>query len=186
MYFSPVIRKDATMKIVKSFSVLAGLVLGLLPAPGRAQTFNVSGQELISETRTVAGDGSVTILLKAGMNGSLYDAEENERMPFHGTITLTLTLSGNELVSSSAAFTQSGENAVTVAVPIDPCWFELANDREFTSLDFGADIVRKIEAAGAAINPCNKMWLQQRVALLAAKTIEPFLKAGTPLVPVRR
>jgi hypothetical protein len=44
----------------------------------------------------------------------------------------------------------------------------------------------EIQGPSSALEPGLKAWLTQRLALLAAKTAEPYVKNGITLVPPRR
>jgi hypothetical protein len=146
----------------------------------------IVGQELTGETRTVAGDGSVRTLVQAGVNGLLYDLEDHERVFAAGVVRMSITVNGDVLQEATVQFTRLGPQGFTVTVQIDPCWFEYVNEREATASEFGDDVMARIEEQRpGAIEPCLKEWLAQRLALLGAKTAEPFVKGGVILVPPR-
>jgi hypothetical protein len=169
---------------------LAGLVAGglLAGAPGlQAATFRITGQELTGETTATDADGSVRTVVQTGLNGLLYHVEENERVLAHALLTMSIIVNGDELRGAEVTYTEFGRSGYTVTIQIDPCWFEYVNGREATASEFGEDVVVKIEAAAPrAVEPCIKEWLTQRLAMLGAKTAEPFVKAGVTLVPPRR
>jgi hypothetical protein len=175
------------MRIPTTLSVLGGVALAFLPGTGLAQTFVVSGRELTGETRTVAGDGSVRTVVRAGLDGTLYDIEDNKRTVAHVLITMTITVKDNLLLGATVDYTAFGRHGSQVTVEIDPCWLEYANDREITAADFGEDVMDRVDAElpPRTLEPCVKEWVQQRLALLGAKTVEPFLKNGVTLVPGR-
>jgi hypothetical protein len=175
------------MKVSMSLSLLAGLVMALAPTTSRADTFRVAGQELTGETVTADADGSVRTFAQTGLDGFLYHVEENEGMAAHAQVTMAITVNGDELREAEVTYTQLGRGAFTVTIEINPCWFEYVNERDATAAGFGADVVARIEAAAPrAIEPCVKMWFAQRLALLGAKTAEPYVKGGVTLVEPRR
>ena len=175
------------MRTLNSLVLCAGLALGLLPTTSTADTFRIIGHELTGETRTPAGDGSVRTVVEAGVNGSLYHVEEHERVPAHALITMSITVNEDVLLGAEVRYTQLGPHGFTVTVQIDPCWFEYVNDREATAEEFGDDVMAIVEAQSppGAVEPCVKAWLTQRLALLGAKTAEPYVKNGITLVPPR-
>jgi hypothetical protein len=157
------------------------------PAEPISQTFLVSGQELTGIATTAAGDGSVRTVVQAGVLGLLRHVEEHETVPAHALLAMSITVNEDELLGAEVRYTQFGPHAFTVTVQIDPCWFEYVNDREATADEFGADVVARIVAQGppGALQPTVKAWLAQRLALLGAKTAEPYVKHGIILVPPR-
>lgn len=173
------------MKTLNSLVLLAGLTLGLLPATSTADTFQIIGQELTGETKTPAADGSVRTIVQAGVNGFLYHAEEHEVVLARALVTVAITVNENVLRGAEVRYTQLGPHGITVTVQIDPCWFEYVNEREATAEEFGEDVMAILEAEipPGALEPCFKAWLTQRLALLAAKTAEPYVKNGIILVP---
>lgn len=175
------------MNTLKRLSLLAGLVLGLRPAPSAAETFWVTGHELTGETRTVAGDGSVRTVVQAGVDGSLFHVENRERTAAHALVTMSITTNQDVLVGAQLTYAQFGRRGFTVTVQIDPCWFEYVNERDATAAGFGQDVVARIEEeSGRALEAHLRRWLAQRLALLGAKTAEPYVKAGITLVPPGR
>ena len=170
-------------------SVLAGAARAQATEPPEpdSQTFAIIGQELTGETRTLDGDGSVRTVVQAGVNGILVDVEEHERVLARAVVKMTIAVNGSELRQATVQYTQPGPNAVTVTIQIDPCWFEYVNDRDATAQEFGDDVVARIEreAGPGMLEPCIKEWLAQRLALLGAKTAEPYVKGGVILVPPR-
>ena len=176
------------MKAWRSLFLLAGLALGLLPATSRADTFRISGLELTGDTATAAADGSVRTEVRAGVDGVLYHVEGRTRLAAQALATMAITVNGDELVGAELKYVQVGRVSVTVTIQIDPCWFEYVNERDATAAQFGADVVARIEAESppGAIAPSLKMWLTERLALLGAKTAEPFIKGGIILIPPRR
>lgn len=176
------------MRTLNRLVLVAGLALGLLPATSMADTFRIIGQELTGETKAPAADGSVRTVVEAGVSGFLYHVEEREFVPAQALITMSITVNEDVLIGAEVRFTQLGPRGFTVTVQIDPCWFEYVNDRAATAEEFGDDVVARIEAQippGALPSPSIKAWLIQRVALLAAKTAEPYVKNGIILVPPR-
>jgi hypothetical protein len=155
------------------------------PPEPDSQTFAIVGQELTGETRTLLGDGSVRTVLQAGVNGLLYDVEDQEHVLARAVVKMSITVNENVLEAATVTYTQLGPHAVSVTVPIDPCWFEYVNDRDATAREFGADVVRRIEEQSppGALEPCVKEWLGQRLSLLGARTAEPYVKRGIVLVP---
>ena len=175
------------MKASKSLLLFAGLALGLLPTTSRADTFRITGQELTGETATTDADGSVRTVVQTGLNGVLDDVEEHERVLAHALVTMAITVNGDELRGAEVTYRDFGRDGFTVTIQIDPCWFEYVNERDATAAQFGDDVVARIEAAAPrAIDPCWKHWFAERLALLGAKTAEPYVKAGVTLVPPRR
>jgi len=175
-------------------TLVAASVLGVAgharasePPEPDSQTFTITGQELTGETRTLDGDGSVRTVVQAGVNGILTDVEDRERVLARALVKMTIVVNGSELREATVQYTQLGTNPVTVTVQIDPCWFEYVNDREATAAEFGTDVVARIEeqAPRGTVEPCIKEWLAQRLALLGAKTAEPYVKQGIVLVPPR-
>jgi hypothetical protein len=169
---------------------LAGIVaLAVLPAAVGAQTVGIGGSEATGLTRTLDGDGSVRIVGLAAYNG-LVATDAGLWALGSAQFTMTVVQAGDELRSATLVYTQYGRRgaSASVTIDIDPCWFELSNERDFTSEDFGEDIRKKVEAAlpaGAALDPAVKTWLEQRLSLLSARMAEPNLKAGIVLVPPR-
>ena len=103
-----------------------------------------------------------------------------------GVVRMSITVNGDVLQEATVQFTRLGPQGFTVTVQIDPCWFEYVNEREATASEFGDDVMARIEEQRpGAIEPCLKEWLAQRLALLGAKTAEPFVKGGVILVPPR-
>jgi hypothetical protein len=176
------------MKAWRSLFLLAGLALGLLPATSRADTFRITGMELTDDTTTAAADGSVRTEVRAGVDGVLYHVEGRTRLAAQALLTMAITVNGDELVGAELKYVQGGRMNVTVTIQIDPCWFEYVNERDATAAQFGADVVARIEAESppGAMEPCIKMWLTERLALLGAKTAEPYIKGGITLVSPRR
>ena len=175
------------MSASRSLLLFASLALGLLPSPSRADTFRIIGQELTGETTTTEGDGSVRTEVKAGLNGWVYHVEMNEQVLAQAIVTMAITVNGDELRGAAVTYRDFSRAGFTVTVQIDPCWFEYVNERDATAAAFGDDVVARIEAAAPrAIDPCWKHWFAQRLALLGAKTAEPYVKAGVTLVPPRR
>jgi hypothetical protein len=164
--------------------VFACVGIGLFPVAGTADTFQVIGRELTGETRTVAGDGSVRTVVQAGAVGLLYHAEEHELVPARALVSMSITVNGDELLGAELRYTDLGPHGVTVTVQINPCWLEYVNDREATAEDFGDDVTARLEAAlpPGQLAPGVKAWLVQRLALLGAKTAEPYVKNGIVLV----
>jgi len=181
--------RRVAMAALVAASVLgaAGHARAVEPPDPESQTFAITGQELTGETRTLDGDGSVRTVVQAGVNGILTDVEDRERVLARALVKMTIAVNGSELREATVQYTQLGTNPITVTVQIDPCWFEYVNDREATAAEFGADVVTRIEeqAPRGTIEPCIKEWLAQRLALLGAKTAEPYVKQGILLVPPR-
>jgi hypothetical protein len=177
------------MKTVAALAFVAGLAGAALPTTVAAETLRIFGDETTGLTTTTDRDGTVTSVATAGFDGLLVDVEDGERVLARAQFTMTIATNGDELRGATIVYTQSGRRAasVTVTITIDPCWFELANERDFTSADFGVDVGEKIEGALApgTFEPCVKEWLEQRLSLLAARIAEPNLKAGVTLVPPR-
>ncbi|HEV7503161.1 MAG TPA: hypothetical protein VGQ33_24250 [Vicinamibacteria bacterium] len=172
------------MKTLGRLALLAGLAVAALPATARAATFKIIGEEATGLTASVDGDGSVRTIATAGFDGLLEDVGERHRILGRAQVTMTIVVRENELLGATVVFSQAARRPVTI--DINPCWFELTNERDFTSVDFGADVVEKIEAASrGTIEPCLKEWLQQRLGLLGAQIVEPLLKSGTTLLPPR-
>jgi hypothetical protein len=172
------------MKTLGRLALLASLAVAALPTTGNAATFKIIGEEATGLTASVDGDGSVRTIATAGFDGLLEDVGER-RLLGRAHVTMTIVVNGDELLGATVVFSQAARRPVTV--DINPCWFELTNERDFTSVDFGVDVVEKIEAASrGTAEPCVKEWLQQRLGLLAAQIVEPSLKTGTILVPPRR
>ena len=170
------------MKVWRSLFLLTGLALGLLPATSRADTFRITGRELTGDTTTAATE------VRAGVDGVLYHVEGRTRLAAQALVTMAITVNGDELVGAEVEYVQAGRVSVTVTIQIDPCWFEYVNERDATAAEFGADVVARIEAESppGAIAPSLKMWLTERLALLGAKTAEPYVKGGIILIPPRR
>jgi hypothetical protein len=157
------------------------------PEPDRSATFRVTGQELTGETTTTEGDGSVRTVVKAGINGLVYHVEMGERVFAHAMVTMAITVNGDELRGAEVTYRDLSRAGFTVTVQIDPCWFEYVNERDATAAEFGDDVVARIEAAAPrAIDPCWKHWFSEQLALLGAKTAEPYVKGGITLVAPRR
>jgi hypothetical protein len=175
------------MKTLARIALAAGLAVAALPAAGRAETLRIIGDESTSLTSAVAGDGSVTKVAGASFDGLLSDVEGGRRVVGGGAFTMTIVTKGDELRSARITYTQTGRRARSVTITIDPCWFELSNDRDFTAEDFAADVREEIEDAlpSGALQPSVRSWLEQRLALLAARIALPNLKAGVVLVPPR-
>lgn len=175
------------MNVSNSLLLLASLALGLLPTTSRADTFRVTGHELTGETATTEADGSVRTVVKAGINGLVYHVEMGDRVFAHATLTMAITVNGDELRGAEVTYRDLTRTGFTVTVPIDPCWLEYVNERDATAAQFGDDVVARIEAAAPrAIDPCWKHWFAAQLARLGAKTAEPYVKAGITLVPPRR
>lgn len=176
------------MKALRTLVLFAGLSLGLLPTKGTADTFLITGQELTGDTTTHEGDGSVRTVVQAGFNGLLSRVEGRDRVLAQAVVTMAITVNGDELRRAEVTYTQFGRGGFTVTIQIDPCWFEYVNERDATAAEFGDDVALRIEAATAprTLDPVLKGWLTQRLALLGAKTAEPYVKAGLTLVPPRR
>jgi hypothetical protein len=175
------------MKTLVALTLAAGLAVAALPSPTGAETLRIVGDESTGLTSTVDGDGSVTKVATASFDGLLADVEGGYRALGRAQFTMTIVTNGNELRSARITYTQSGRRAQSVTITIDPCWFELSNDRDFTAEDFGADVREEIEEAlpSGAVEPCLRKWLEQRLALLAARIAVANLKAGVVLVPPR-
>src|SRR5438045_2176678 len=166
------------MNMHRSLVVFAVLVLGSLPVPSLAETFRVSGQDLVAESRTTS-DGTVTIVHTIEVNGSIHHLEMDDREAVHSKVTMTTVIqSDNTLVSANVEYTQLGRGGFSVTVAIDPCWRNLVNLPNFSADQFGSEVVGAIERQGAGTaQPCWKVLLQQRLSLLAAKTALGFVKA---------
>jgi hypothetical protein len=175
------------MKILARIALAAGLSIAALPAVGTAETIRIVGDEATGLTTAVDGDGSVRKVAGAYFDGLLSDVESGGRVLGRAQFTMTIVTNGNELRSARITYTRSGRRAESVTITIDPCWFELSNDRDFTAEDFGADVREKIEEAlpSGALEPSLRSWIEQRLALLAARIALPNLKAGVTLVPPR-
>ena len=175
------------MKPLGTITLAAVLALAALPARGRADTVRIVGGESTSLTTAMEGDGSVRTVASASFDGLVADVEGGTRLLGAARFVMTTIVAGNELRSATIVYTQSGRRDVTVTIEIDPCWFELVNERDFTAEDFGADIREKVEAAmpGASLDRATQTWLQQRLSLLAARMAVPLLKSGGLLVPPR-
>lgn len=172
------------MKTLGRLALLAGLAVAALPTTSAAATFKIIGEEATGLTSSVDGDGSVRTIATAGFDGLLEDVGERHRVLGRAQVTMTVVVKGDELLGATVVFSQAARRPVTV--DINPCWFELTNERDFTSVDFGEDVVEKIEAASrGTVDPCLTEWLKQRLGLLAAQIVEPCLKSGTILVPPR-
>jgi hypothetical protein len=178
-------REEAKMKM--NLVLIAGLALGLLPTTSRADTFRILGQELTGETTTTDADGSVRTVAQTGLDGFLYHVEGNTWAPAHAHVTMAITVNGDELRRAQVTYTQLGRGGFTVTIEIDPCWFEYVNERDATASEFGDDVAVRIEGQSprGVLDARLKMWLTQRLALLGAKTAEPYVKSGVTLVPPR-
>jgi hypothetical protein len=175
------------MKTLAAVALAAGLAVAAFPTAGGAETLRIIGDESTGLTSAVDGDGSVTKVAVASFDGLLADLETGGRVLARAQFTMTIVTNGDELRSARITYTQSGRRAQSVTITIDPCWFELSNERDFTAEDFGADVREKIEDALApgTMEPCVRKWLEQRLALLAARIAVANLKAGVTLVPPR-
>ena len=175
------------MKALAALTLAAGLAVAALPTPGGAESLRIIGDEATGLTTTVDGDGSVTKVAIASFDGLLADVETGRRVLARAQFTMTIVTNGDELRSARITYTQSGRRAQSVTITIDPCWFELSNERDFTAEDFGADVRGEIEEAlpSGAVEPCLRKWLEQRLAFLAARIAVANLKAGVVLVPPR-
>jgi hypothetical protein len=174
------------MKTLTALALAAGLAVAALPAPASAETLRIVGDESTGLTTAVDGDGSVTKVATASFDGLLADLETGYRVLGRAQFTMTIVTNGDELRSARITYTQSGRRAQSVTITIDPCWFELSNERDFTAEDFGADVREKVEEAlPGAVEPCIRKWLEQRLALLAARIAVANLKAGVVLTPPR-
>jgi len=173
------------MKTLAALTLAAGLAVAALPSSSGAETLRIIGDESTGLTTTVDGDGSVTKGATASFDGLLADIEGGYRVLGRAQFTMTIVTNGNELRGARITYTQSGRRAQSVTITIDPCWFELSNERDFTAEDFGVDVREKVEEALGGMEPCIKKWLEQRLALLAARIAVANLKAGVVLVPPR-
>ena len=175
------------MKTLAALTLAAGLTVAAFPSPSGAETLRIMGDEAMGLTTTVTGDGSVTKVAIASFDGLLADVEGSNRVLGRAQFTMTMVTSGDELRSARITYTQSGRRAQSVTITIDPCWLQLSNERDFTAEDFGADVREKIEDAlpAGALDPTVSKWLDQRLALLAARIAVANLKAGVTLVPPR-
>jgi len=175
------------MKTLATVALAAGLAVAAFPAVGTAETLRIVGDEASSLTTTVAGDGSVTKAAAASFDGLLADLEGGRRVLGSAGFLMTIVTNGDELRGARISYAQSGRRAGAVTITIDPCWFELSNERDFTAEDFAADVREEIEEAlpSGALEPSVRKWLEQRLALLAARIALPNLKAGVVLVPPR-
>lgn len=175
------------MKTLAALTLVAGLAVAAFPTTGDAETLRIVGDESTGLTTTVDGDGSVTKVAIASFDGLLADVEGGNRILGRAQFTMTLVTNGDELRSARITYTQSGRRAQSVTITIDPCWVHLSDDRDFTAEDFGADVREEIEEAlpAGALDPLVGKWLEQRLALLAARIAVANLKAGVVLVPPR-
>jgi hypothetical protein len=175
------------MKTLAAIVLAAGLAVAAFPTAGGAETLRIVGDEATGLTTTLDGDGSVTKVAVAAFDGLLADIEGGNRVLGRAQFTMTIVTNGDELRSARITYTQSGRRAQSVTITIDPCWFELSNERDFTAEDFGADVREKIQDAlpAGALDPTVSKWLDQRLALLAARIAVANLKAGVTLVPPR-
>jgi len=175
------------MKTLAALMLGAGLTVAAFPSPSGAETLRIMGDEAMGLTTTVTGDGSVTKVAIASFDGLLADVEGSNRVLGRAQFTMTMVTSGDELRSARITYTQSGRRAQSVTITIDPCWLQLSNERDFTAEDFGADVREEIEEAlpPGALDPTVSKWLEQRLALLAARIAVANLKAGVVLVPPR-
>jgi hypothetical protein len=181
----------------RGFALAALVAAGILAGAPRAtasepvepdsQTFVITGQELTAARTIREADGSVRMLVQAGMNGLLRHVEAGRTVFAHALVRVSITVRDDELLAAEVSYAQLGHHAFSVTLEIDPCWFEYVNDRDATAYGFGADVMEKIEAQAppGAVDPCFKAWLTQRLALLGAKTAEPYVKQGIILVPPR-
>jgi hypothetical protein len=176
------------MRILKCLVLIAGLGFGLRPATSAADTFRIIGQELTGETRSTDADGTVRTVVQTGLDGLLYHVDQNAWAPVSALATMTIAVNEDQLMAAELKYTQFGRRGFTVTIQIDPCWFEYVNERDATADEFGDDVVVRIEGQtpSGALDPHVKAWLTQRLALLGAKTAEPFVKGGVTLVPPRR
>ena len=175
------------MKTLAALTFAAGLTVAAFPSPSGAETLRIMGDEAMGLTTTVTGDGSVTKVAIASFDGLLADVEGSNRVLGRAQFTMTMVTSGDELRSARITYTQSGRRAQSVTITIDPCWLQLSNERDFTAEDFGADVREEIEEAlpPGALDPTVSKWLEQRLALLAARIAVANLKAGVVLMPPR-
>ena len=175
------------MKTLAALTLAAGLTVAAFPSPSGAETLRIMGDEAMGLTTTVTGDGSVTKVAIASFDGLLADVEGSNRVLGRAQFTMTMVTSGDELRSARITYTQSGRRAQSVTITIDPCWLQLSNERDFTAEDFGADVREEIEEAlpPGALDPTVSKWLEQRLALLAARIAVANLKAGVVLMPPR-
>lgn len=174
------------MKTLAAIALAAGLAVTAFATPGSAETLRIIGDESTGLTTAVDGDGSVTKVATASFDGLLADLETGYRVLGRAQFTMTIVTSGDELRSARITYTQSGRRAQSVTITIDPCWFELSNERDFTAEDFGADVREKVEEAlPGVMEPCVRKWLEQRLALLAGRIAVANLKAGVVLTPPR-
>jgi hypothetical protein len=175
------------MKTLAALALTAGLAVAAFPTTVAAETLRIVGDEATGLTTTLDGDGSVRTVAVASFDGLLADLEGGHRFRRRALFTMTIVTNGDELRSARIVYTQSARRVQSVTITIDPCWFELSNERDFTAEDFGADVREKIEDAlpSGAMEPCIRKWLEQRLALLAARIALPNLKAGVTLVPPR-
>jgi hypothetical protein len=175
------------MKTLAVLTLAAGLTVAAFPSPSGAETLRIMGDEAMGLTTTVTGDGSVTKVAIAAFDGLLADVEGSNRVLGRAQFTMTMVTSGDELRSARITYTQAGRRAQSVTITIDPCWLQLSNERDFTAEDFGADVREEIEEAlpSGALDPTVSKWLEQRLALLAARIAVANLKAGVVLVPPR-
>jgi len=175
------------MKTLAALTLAAGLTVAAFPSPSGAETLRIMGDEAMGLTTTVTGDGSVTKVAIASFDGLLADVEGSNRVLRRAQFTMTMVTSGDELRSARITYTQSGRRAQSVTITIDPCWLQLSNERDFTAEDFGEDVREEIEEAlpSGALDTTIGKWLEQRLALLAARIAVANLKAGVVLVPPR-
>ena len=174
------------MKTLAALTLAAGLAVAALPSPTGAETLRIVGDESTGLTTAVDGDGSVTKVAIASFDGLLADVEGSTRVLGRAQFTMTLVTNGDELRSARITYTQSGRRAQSVTITIDPCWVHLSDDRDFTAEDFGADVREEIEEAlPGPLDPNISKWLEQRLALLAARIAVANLKAGVVLMPPR-
>jgi hypothetical protein len=175
------------MKTHGTLALAAVLSLAALPTAARAQTVGIVGSEATGLTRTVDGDGSVRVVAIAGFNG-LVGTDAGLRAVAAAQFSLTVVQAGDVLRSATIVYTQAGRRGGSATVEIDPCFFELNNEPDVSSDDFGVDVRQHVEAAlpnGTPIEPAVKTWLEQRLSSLAARMVAPNLKAGIVLVPPR-
>jgi hypothetical protein len=175
------------MKTLGTLALVAGLAIAALPTLAAAETVRIVGDETTGLVTTTERDGTQTSVASAAFDGVLTDVEGGTRALTRAQFTMTIVTSGDELRSARIVYTQAGRRAVTVTVTIDPCWFELSNERDFTSGDFGVDVREKVAEAmpTGGLDPAIAKWLDQRLSLLGARIAEPNLKAGVTLVPPR-
>jgi hypothetical protein len=175
------------MKTLAALTLAAGLALAALPSSSGAETLRIIGDESTGLTTTVDGDGSVTKVATASFDGLLADVEGGYRVLGRAQFTMTIVTNGDELRSARITYTQSGRRAQSVTITIDPCWIHFSNERDFTAEDFGEDVREEIEEAlpSGALDPTIGKWLEQRLALLAARIEVANLKAGVVLVAPR-